>query len=200
MQPSHKLASQTLTLAPGASQSLRLAIDTARLDGPRELIVAINVDGKTKELCTANNRAGRTIQVAADLTRWPHRRKLAVDAGPLAREEHPAVFPLDRFDGDPASLRVVECDAGGQLTSAAPAQADVLSGGRTELCFVLTGKTPAASTRHYLVLWADHPAEGKPSLVLPARGGPWTAWAATCAWSPWKAWRRERTWWSTVGR
>ena len=181
MQTSHKLASQKLTLAPGASQSLRFAIDTARLDGLRELIVAVNVDGKTKELCTANNRAGRTIQVAADFTRWPHRRKLAVDAGPLAREEAPVVLPLDRFDGDPASLRVVECDAGGQLRSAAPAQADVLAAGRNELCFVLTGKTPAASTRHYMVLWADRPDQGKPGLVLPARGGLWQPDSSTVA-------------------
>jgi hypothetical protein len=173
VEPRHKLASQTLTLAAGASQSLRFTIDTATLDGPRELIVAINVDGTIKELCTANNRAGRTIHVSPDFARWPHRRKLAVDAGPSAREEQPVVLPLDQFDGDPASVRVIECDAGGQLKTAVPAQADLLAAGRSELCFVLTGNTPAASTRHYMVLWADRPAEGKPRFVLPARGGLW---------------------------
>lgn len=181
VEPGHRLASQTLTLAAGASQSLRLAVDTTRLDGPRELIVAVNAGGKVKELCRANNRAGRTIALDADFARWPHRRKLAVDAGPLARQDEPVALPLDRFDGDPASLRVVECDADGRLQSAAPAQADVLAAGRTEVCFVLTGKTPAGATRHYMVLWADRPAQGKPGFVLPARGGRWDAGSSTIA-------------------
>ncbi len=173
VQAAHKLASQTLDLAPGASQSLRMAIDTAMLDGARELIVVVSADGRLQELCTANNRVGRTVHVDADLARWPHRRQLVVEAGPLVREEEPVVMPLDEFDGDPASVRVVECDAAGQPVSAVPAQADVLASGRSELCFLLTGKTPAGSQRKFMVLWTDRPAEGESGSVFPAGGGLW---------------------------
>ncbi|MHB8900968.1 MAG: glycoside hydrolase, partial [Thermoguttaceae bacterium] len=154
VQDDRKLAGRTLDLEPGASLSLELAIDTSQLDGARELIVAVGAP-KTEELCTANNRAACKIQVSADFARWPHRRTLAVQAGPLDRQDEPVVMPLDSFDGDPASVRVAQCDDSGQPVSAVPAQVDTPQPGRSELCFVLAGKTPAGSTRKLLVLWAD---------------------------------------------
>lgn len=181
VQPANKLAGQSLSLAPGASQSLRFTIDTSMLDGVRKLTVAVNVDGKIKELCTRNNRAGSTIHVTPDFSRWPHRRPLVVDAGPLAREEEPVVMPLEKFDGDPASVRVVECDAAGRLKSAVPSQVDALGSGRTELCFVLTGKTPARSTRQFMVLWADRPPQGEVGLVLAPHGRLWQPESANIA-------------------
>lgn len=179
VRPGSKLAGQTLTLAPGASRTLRLAIDTVRLDGARELIAAVNADGKVKELCTANNRATLKIEVAADFARWPHRRKLVVEAGPLDRDEQPVTLPADLPSADPASVRVVECDGAGRLESPVPAQLDVLSEGRTELCLLLTGRTPANTARHFTVFWADKRAESTGGLVLPPRPAFWQPESST---------------------
>lgn len=181
VQADDEMQAYIMDLAAGASKALCFPLGTGLFDGDRELIVAVNVDGKIKELCTANNRAKFNFRFTPDFSRWPHRRPLVVDAGPLAREEEPVVMPLEKFDGDPASVRVVECDAAGRLKSAVPSQVDTLGSGRTELCFVLTGKTPARSTRQFMVLWADRPAQGKVGLVLAPHGRLWRPESATVA-------------------
>jgi hypothetical protein len=104
-----------------------------------------------------------------------------VEAGELAREEEPVVMPADLPDADPASVRVVQCDAAGGLKSAVPAQLDVLASGRSELCLLLNGKTPPGAVRRFMVFWADRPTPGKRGTVLPPRAGLWQPETSTIA-------------------
>ena len=179
VEPAFKLTAQTVTLAAGAIRPLRLSIDTAALDGTRDLIVVVNPEATIKELCTANNRAVRTIDVAADYSTWPHRRRLIVEAGALARDEEPIVVPADLPGADPDSVRVVQCGAAGELKAAVPAQLDVLAAGRSELCLLLKGKTPPGAVRPFMVLWADRPVPGKRRAVLPPLAWMWQPESST---------------------
>ncbi|NUQ64956.1 MAG: hypothetical protein HUU20_21035 [Pirellulales bacterium] len=179
VRPDRKLAGQGVSLAAGTTQVVRFAVDTAGLDGSRELIVAIDPDAKVKELCAANNIARRTVDITADYTRWPHRRKLVVEAGPMDRDGQPVVVPADLAGADPASVRVVSSDSPGGMPTPVPAQLDVVEGKPAELCLLFEGKTPSGASRRFTVLWADRPADGKPGLVLAPRAGLWHSESAT---------------------
>lgn len=181
-QPGRKLAAQRVSLrAAGHSglfgkdvRALTFRLDPAAIDGHRELIVAANSDGRVKELCAANNRASRTVDVPADYAaRWQHRRTLAVEAGPLAREDEPVVLPSELpSTADPASVRLVECGAEGRLLSPVPAQLDTLAD-KSELCLLLAGHTPAGAVRRFAVFWNDRAPDGQPGRVLSTCSGLW---------------------------
>ena len=177
--PARKLAGLTLSLKPGARDVVRVKTDTSRLDGLRRIIAAVNPERKLKELCELNNQTSRRIEVAPDYSRWPHRRKLVVKAGKIERDSEPVVMPLDLPKVDPASVRVVECGDAGDLKAQAPAQFDAAKTGRGELCFLLTGRTPAGATRRFALLWADAPAAGKPSGFLAPPQCLWDSASAT---------------------
>lgn len=174
VQPDRKLASQRVSLrAAGGSglfgkdrKKVAFKLDSARIDGRRTLIVAVNSDGRAKELCAANNRASLVADVPADYAaHWQHSRPLTVEAGALARDDEPvAVDSCLPANADPASVRIVERGADGTLT-AVPGQLDVLAGKR-ELCFLLAGKTPAGAARTFTVYWNDRATDGKPGRVL----------------------------------
>ncbi len=176
--PARKLASRRVSLrAAGASgllglfgkdrRTLTFRLDPTVLDGQRELFVAVNADGRVKELCAANNRAALSVAMPADYAAcWQHRRTLAVDAGGLAREEEPVALASELPPAaDPASVRVVACAADGSLLSPVPAQLDAL-GGKSELCFLLAGQTPAGSARRFAVFWNDRAPDGQPGRAL----------------------------------
>jgi hypothetical protein len=175
VRPDRKLASQRVSLrAAGKSglfgkdhRTLSFRLDPTAIDGRRELIVAVNADGRVKELCTANNRARRTVDVPADYAaRWQHSRTLKVEAGPLERENEPVVFAAGLPENaDPASVRVVACGADGKPASPVPAQLDKLAE-KSELCFLLAGKMPAGTVRPFTVFWNDRAPDGKPGRVL----------------------------------
>lgn len=182
VQPDRKLGSQRLSLrAAGASglfgkdsRTLTFRIDPASVDGPRELIVAVNADGRIKELCTANNRVSRAVSVPANYAaNWQRRRTLAVAAGALAREDEPVALAAELpATADPASLRVVECSAEGKLLSPVPAQLDKVAE-KFELCLLLAGKTPAGAVRRFTVFWNDLAPGGKPGRALSPRSSLW---------------------------
>lgn len=175
VQADRKLAEQRVSLrAAGKSglfgkdrRTLTFRIDPAAIDGRRELIVAVNADGRVKELCAANNRASGAVEVPADYAaRWQHRRALAVEAGPLAREDEPVVLASELpANADPASVRVVACGGDGKLLSSVPAQLDMI-GEKSELCFLLVGQTPAGAVRRFAVCWNDRAPEGQSGRVL----------------------------------
>jgi len=175
VQPDRKLASQRVTLRAAGKSGLfgkdrrrvTFSFDPARIDGRRALIVAVNADGCAKELCTANNRASLVVDVPADYASlWQHRRALAAEAGPLAREDEPVVLASELpANADPASVRVVACGADGRLLSSVPAQLDKI-GEKSELCFLLAGQTPAGAVRRFAVFWNDRAADGKSGRVL----------------------------------
>ena len=113
-----------------------------------------------------------------DFARWPQRRNLRVETGDIEREGEPVVVPLDLPGADPGSVRVVECDEDGSLRSPVPAQFDLAEAGPGELCFLLAGRTPAAASRRFALLWTDAPAAGEPSAFLaPAQ----TLWGSPSA-------------------
>jgi len=175
VQPSRKLDSQCVSLRAAGhsglfgkdSRTLTFRFDPASVDGRRELIVAVNADGRIKELCAANNRAHRSVNVPADYAaHWQHSRALKVEAGSLDREDEPVVLAsVLPANADPASVRVVACGADGKLASPVPAQLDRLAE-KTELCFLLAGKTAAGTVRRFTVFWNDRPSDGKPGRVL----------------------------------
>ncbi len=175
VQPDRKLDSRRVSLrAAGKSglfgrdiRALTFRLDPAAIDGRRELIVAVNGDSRVKELCLANNRVSRTVVVPADYAaHWQHRRTLAVEAGPLAREDEPVVLASEiPTNAEPASVRLVECGADGQLLSSVPAQLDRFAE-KPELCFLLAGKTPAGAVRRFAVFWNDLAPDGQWGRVL----------------------------------
>jgi hypothetical protein len=182
VQPDRKLASQRVLLrAAGKSglfgkdtQTLTFRLSPATIDGRREIIVAANIDGRVKELCAANNRASRTVDVPADYAaNWQHRRSIAVEAGALAREDEPVVLASELpATADPASVRLVEYGADGQLLSPVPAQLDTLAE-KHELCLLLAGKTPAGAIRRLAVFWNDRAPDGQPGRALSTYSGLW---------------------------
>jgi len=174
VQPDRTLASQRISLrAEGKSglfvkdsRALTFRIGPAVIDGRREIIVAVNADGRVKELCTANNRASRTVDVPADYAaHWQHRRTLAAEAGALARLDEPVVLPSELpSDADPASVRLVECGADGRLLSPVPAQLDKYAE-KSELCLLLAGHTPAGAVRRFAVFWNACASDGQPRVL-----------------------------------
>ena len=161
------------------SRALTFRLDPTLIDGRRELIVTVNAEGRIKELCTANNRGRRAIEVPADYAaRWQHRRTLKVEAGALAREDTPVVLASELpANADPASVRVVARGADGTLAAPVSAQLDTLAG-KSELCFLLTGKTPAGTVRQFEVFWNDRPTDAKPGRVLSPCSSLWDAEAS----------------------
>jgi len=154
-----KLDAGTVSLPPGARAAVTLNLDTAGLDGPRRIVVAVDPAGKIPELCEPNNEAPLAIRVTPDFSRWSRRRALRAEAGALDREDEPVVCPMDLPDADPASVRVAECDEKGEPRAMVPAQYD------GELCFIMPGRTAAGAARRFLVLWNP---KGSPLLPPPA--------------------------------
>ncbi|HNX34953.1 MAG TPA: glycoside hydrolase [Kiritimatiellia bacterium] len=175
VQPDRKLASQRVSLRAAGkaglfgkdSRMLTFRIDPRTIDGRRELVIAINPDGRVKELCTANNRGLVTVDVPADYAAlWQHHRTVAVEAGTLARTDEPVVLASELpATADPVSVRVVACGADGKPLSPVPAQLDKI-GEKSELCFLLAGQTPAGAVRRFTVFWNDRAPEGKPGRVF----------------------------------
>ncbi|MBU4460031.1 MAG: hypothetical protein KJ579_05645, partial [Verrucomicrobia bacterium] len=182
VQPDRKLDSQRVSLRAAGksglfgkdSRALTFRLDPATIDGRREIIVAVNSDGHVKELCPANNRASRTVDVPADyVANWQHRRALAVEAGTLARDDEPVVLPSELpAHADPASVRVVECGADGRLHSPVPAQLDTVAE-KSELCLLLAGQTPAGAVRRFAVFWNDRAPDRQRGRVLSTCSGLW---------------------------
>jgi len=162
-EPGRKLAGQSVSLAPGASQTARVRVDRLLLDGSRRILVVVDPNDRVKELCERDNRASRDVEVVPDFTRWHHRKKLIVETGRIERTDEPVVVPLELPGADGSSIRVARCDADGNPTALVPAQFDADQAGRGELCFLLAGKTPPDATRRFAVLWADAPPKGKRS-------------------------------------
>jgi len=161
-QPARKLASQTVSLTPDTEQAVRVRVDALPIDGPRRILAVVDPENKIQELCELNNRCSHCVEVTPNFSQWPHRRGLLAEAGEIERQNEPVVLPLDLPGADPASVRVVEYDGNGDLRTQVPAQLDA-EGDRNELCFLLTGRTPAGATRRFAVLWADAPLQGKQS-------------------------------------
>ena len=164
----------TVSLKPRAGTQVVAEVDTVAADGARILSVVADPAGKLKELSKQNNRAERTIQVAADWSRWPHQKRLRVSAAGVAREDEPVVAPFTLPDGaDANSVRVAEAGTDGKPAKAVPAQLD---GG--ELCFVVPGGLTADATRKFVVLWRDQSAL---PASLPPGGSLWRAAQQTVA-------------------
>ena len=157
-----------VSLKPRAGTEVVAEVDTAAADGVRVLSVAADPAGKMKELSKQNNRVEQTAQIAADWTRWPHRKALRVSAAGVERQDAVVVAPFALPDGaDANSVRVAEAGADDKLAKAVPAQLD---GG--ELCLVAPGKLAAGATRRFVVLWRDKTAT---PASLPPGGSFWRA-------------------------
>ena len=140
-----------VSLKPRAGTQVVAEVDTAVADGARVLSVVVEPSAKVKELSKQNNRAEQTVQVAADWSRWPHRKLLRVSAVGVAREDEPVVVPFALPAGaDANSVRVAETGADGKPAKAMPAQLD-----GDKLCFVVPGCLAADATRKFVVLWRD---------------------------------------------
>jgi hypothetical protein len=167
-----KLASQIVSIAPDKEKTVTVSIDTSPIDGTRRIIAVVDPEHKVAELCELNNEASQPIEVTPDFSRWQHRKSLRVDAGELDREDEPVVVAMELPHADPASVRVVECDEQGNPQALVPAQFDVLST-QSELCFLLRGKTPAGTTRRFLVLWNDNRATTVTERLLSPPAAMW---------------------------
>jgi hypothetical protein len=157
-----------VNLKPRAGTEVVAEVNTAAADGVRVLSVAVDPAGKVKELSKQNNCAEQTVQIAADWSRWPHRKALRVSAAGVERQDAVVVAPFALPDGaDANSVRVAEVGADGQPAKAVPAQLDV-----GELCFVVPGKLAADATRKFVTLWRDKAAS---PASLPPGGSFWRA-------------------------
>ena len=185
-----KLVSQAIEFGPGEVRVVRMAVPTNRLDGLRHLVVAAALEPEGQELCRRNNSASEVVRVRPDLSQWPTRVPLIVDAGPVERVEEPVVMPIDfrpimqrlGLEGplDTDSLRVAELDALGQVTGVLRTQFDPAPGfdpignPRGELCWVMPGRTPSNSQRRFAMLLRTGP-----SALLPQEGRMWRPETAT---------------------
>ncbi|MBI5395080.1 MAG: hypothetical protein HZA91_07270 [Verrucomicrobia bacterium] len=152
---------ESVNVKSRARVKIATEIDVTALDGERRLEVVVDPAGKLAELSTANNRAARVVNFAADWSRWPHRKLLRVGAGGVSRLDRPVVTAFELPpDADPNSVRVAEAGADGKPGRAVPAQLD---GG--ELCFIMPGQVGADESRRFVVLWRDK--SGKAGAAAP---------------------------------
>ncbi|MFA6563899.1 MAG: glycoside hydrolase [Verrucomicrobiia bacterium] len=157
-----------VSLKPRAGTEVVAEVDTAAADGTRILSVVVEPSAKVKELSKQNNRAEQAVQVAADWSRWPHRKLLRVSAAGVARENAAVVVPFALpAEGDANSVRVAEAGTDGKPAKAVPAQLD-----RDKLCFIVPGDLAADVTRKFVVLWRDKSAS---PASLPPGGSFWRA-------------------------
>jgi hypothetical protein len=169
VDPARKLADRTISLAPGAAQTIAFTVDTAPLDGPRRLLVVATPLKGTAELCGRNNTAARDIQISPDFDRWPHRKRLRVEAGAVDRENETVVFLARLSDVEPSSMRVAECDAHGKPQRLVPAKYEIGPDGIWIIPFAIPGRMPAGSSRRFILLYAQI---GGPRF-LPPGGSMW---------------------------
>ena len=179
-----RLASQAVDLGPSDGRTLHIDVPTARIDGRRHLVVTATLSDKAPELCSLNNSTAVAVQVKPDLSIWPQRIQVVVDAGPLDRVDEPVVLPIDfrpilkrlGLQGplDPAGTRVAEADPKGAPGDFVPAQFDPAADfdatrhPKGELCWLMPGRTPKGSQRRFVVLLRTGPA-----ALLPPQGRLW---------------------------
>ncbi|MBI5688333.1 MAG: hypothetical protein HZC54_24950 [Verrucomicrobia bacterium] len=158
----------TVSLKSRAGTQVVAELDTAAADGVRILSVVADPAGKVKELSKQNNHAEQTVQVAADWSRWQHRKVLRVSAAGVAREDEPVVVPFALPAGaDTNSVRVAEAGPDGKPAKVVPAQLD-----GDKLCFIVPGSLSADASRKFVVLWRDKSAT---PVSLPPGGSFWRA-------------------------
>jgi hypothetical protein len=151
-RPENLLGATTVSIAPGASRTVRFRVDTTAIDGNRHLAASAALT--QRELCDRNNSASLALNVLPDFARWPQKRPLQVEAGEVDREEATAEFRLSDPALDPASIRVAACDDLGRPLTFVPAQLHRVSAGQWTLLFTVPGHLPAGQSRRFALLSA----------------------------------------------
>jgi hypothetical protein len=181
INPDRSLSVRDISLAPGAETVLEVPIDTKAMDGRHRVLIIADQENAVVELSELNNQAACDLNVAIDPSLWPYKAQAWVSSGELERTDYPVTLALDLADlarragakgsVNSKTIRVVECEPGvGNGLRAVPSQFDPADDGkRGEICWILTGKTPARATRHFLILFDTDPA----SKLLPPSGAMW---------------------------
>jgi len=145
--PARRLWQGKVDLSARSEQTLRISVDTSRLDGRCWLIAEARLPVGAREISAANNTSGRYVFVQRDLSRWDYRRVLRIEAGNVEREDEVIALPVSGASFDPGSVRVYLLDEDGKLGQEIDAQCDQLEDGRLEVVFVVPGKMAPGSSR-----------------------------------------------------
>jgi len=185
--PADLLGTESVTVTAGGTEQVSWTLDTAALDGTRDLIVVVDPENRLAELLERDNVASRRLVVTPDWQRWHFRVQAEVVNGPVEQEDVPVAVAAE-FGGllrrqggagalDPNSIRVCERGDDGAPGVAVPCQFDKALGfdaeknASGEVAWVVPGKLAAGETRRFTVFF-DTVANGPKS---PAPGQIWNA-------------------------
>lgn len=185
--PGDLAGTESVTVAAGGTERVTWRLDTADLDGVRDLLVVADPQNDVAELLEDDNVAAGRVTIAPDWARWHFQVHAEVVNGPVEQQDVPVAVAVDlgsllkRQGGvgalDPNSVRVCERGPDGAPGAPVPCQFDQAAGfdpvsnPSGEVAWVVPGTLAAGATRQFTVFF-DTAANG------PKRAPPGRLWNA----------------------